>query len=203
VTHEAVTKVPGSFERSVRGLRLLHERGVVTRLKCVLMAENVDEREAIGELGEELGATAQFDPQLTPRNDGDVTPVEHRLDDDVLKLLLASDQEYSAVEGDVPLCSAARDAVSISPSGDVNPCVQMPYSLGSLRDKPFSEIWKGDVADEIRSLTLSKLSRCSACSDIRFCNPCLGLNLIETGDATRPSSSVCRMARARRKGVMA
>lgn len=203
-THESVTRVTGSFERSLNAFRLLQQRGVATRLKCVLMQENADDREAIGELARSVGATPQFDPQLTPRNDGDASAISHRLDDDRLREVIASDDKVH--EGDVPmdiaLCSAARDSVSISPSGIVNPCVQMPYPLGDLRKRSFDDIWRGARATQLRTITLSRIRACATCSDVQFCNPCIGLNYVESGDISRPSSSVCRMAHARRKGVM-
>lgn len=202
-THDAVTRVPGSFARSTRALRLLHERGVVTRMKTVLMAENVDEREAIGDLADELGAIVLFDPQLTVRNDGDTGALGHRLEEQVLAQMVRGEKAHGPVAPETATCSAARDTLAVSPSGLMNPCVQMPFPLGDLRTQSFEEAWNGERAQELRSITFGKLSKCATCDDAAYCNPCLGINLIETGDATEPSSSVCRVARARKKGVVA
>ena len=202
-THDRVTRVPGSFERSTSAMRRLHERGVVTRLKCVLMADNYAEREAIGDLADELGAIPMFDPQLTVRNDGDASALEHRLDDRTLSEIVLNEQVHGEVPAETPTCAAGRDTVAISPSGIVNPCVQMPFPLGDLRSETFEQAWNGPRARKMREITFGRLSACAACEDASYCNPCLGMNLLETGDATRPSSSVCRVARARRRGVMA
>ena len=202
-THDRVTRVPGSFVRSTTAMRLLHERGIVTRLKCVLMADNYGERQGISDLADELGAIAMFDPQVTVRNDGDATPITHRLDDDTLAEIVLNERVHGDVPAETPTCAAGRDTVSISPSGIVNPCVQMPFPLGDLRSETFEQAWNSPRARKMREITFGRLSACAACEDASYCNPCLGMNLLETGDATRPSSSVCRVARARRRGVMA
>ena len=199
--HEAVTKARGSFDKSVRALQLLHDRGIMTHLKCVLMEENVNVRGGVGDLADELGAYAQFDPQVTPRNDGDLSPTSHSIDDTELSNVVHASQLRGALDLDTALCAAGRDSASISPAGDVLPCVQWPMPIGNLRQQSFSEIWSSPEASAIRDLTMSKLDTCRDCPDLGFCSLCLGLNYVENGDATRPSSSVCRMARARKKGA--
>lgn len=202
-THELVTRIPGSFDRSVWALRLLRERGIYTHLKCVLMAENAGERKEIGDLADELGAHVQFDPQLTPKNNGDTSPLDHRMAQQVTASIVSAAPLEGELDLDCPPCGAGRDMVTISPSGEVLPCVQWPRSFGSLRESPFSELWRGPKASEARSFTISQLAGCLSCNDLGYCSPCLGLNYVETGDVSQPSPSVCAMARARREGAAA
>src|SRR5512136_1927248 len=42
-THDGITQVPGSFERALRGVRLLVERGIKVQLKTTWMRENIEE----------------------------------------------------------------------------------------------------------------------------------------------------------------
>jgi len=200
-THDGVTGNRGSFDRSIATVSMLVERGVLTRIKTVLMSDNIDERHEIAQLAEELGAHIQFDPVLTPKNDGDDRALEHSLADADMADISRIEPLALSIDPSTALCAAGRDAATISPSGAVLPCVQMPMPLGRLRERSFAEIWSGEEASAMRTLTMGRMESCTSCSDLPYCNPCLGLNFVETGDPSTPSSSVCRTARARRKGA--
>jgi radical SAM protein with 4Fe4S-binding SPASM domain len=199
--HEFVTGAPGSFERSVEGLRLLHARGVATRLKCVLMRHNANDIERIAALAGSVGATPQYDPQLTPRNDGHASALAERVDEDTLARILFEEPRAGDARAEYAPCAAGRETLCISPSGVLRPCVQMPYPLGDIRAMSLRDAWNSEEAARVRAIRLTSLEGCGSCADAGWCDPCLGLNLIETGSLTAPSASVCRVTRAKRKGA--
>lgn len=203
-THDAVTRVEGSFDASVCALRMLHERGVRTALKCVLMDSNIGEHAAIIELARELGAVPQFDFHVTPRVDGDTAPCELSADEALIAALpgLAEGARVEFCDlGSMLPCAAGRDLVCISPSGALSPCVQFPTPVGDLREDSFSDTWNSPRMETLRSLRLTDVARCPECEDLEFCRPCIGLNLLEAGDMVTPAASSCRQARTRRRSV--
>ncbi len=204
-SHDFVTRKDGSFDASVTALKLLNERGVATRIKCVLMKHNVKDIGQIVALADELGATPQFDPMVTPRNDNDAAPVAHRIDDIDLAALINEDEPRGDVSPeDIITCAAGRDMATISPSGGVYPCVQLPIEFGNLREQSFSDIWLGSSeAVKIRSLRVSSIEKCASCADLKYCRPCLGLNIIETGDMLKPSQANCWVANIRKQATKA
>lgn len=202
-SHEFVTRIPGSFNASLRTLKLLNARGVKTIVKCLLMRHNVANIADVVALAERLGANAQFDPLVTPRSNGDLAPAYHRIDSKALANLISEDMPRDKADLRKPLfCGAGRDMVSISPSGRVYPCVQFPVCFGSLREEIFADIWlKSDKAIALRSLKPSNIEMCALCADREYCRPCPGLNVIETGDWHSPSQLNCWVAHTRKQAI--
>lgn len=65
-------------------------------------------------------------------------------------------------------CIAATRYARITPSGNVTPCPFMENSVDSVREKPFSEIWKDTpVPNELRAPKLE--GRCGACEYQNLC----------------------------------
>lgn len=205
-THDRATGVAGSFARSVKALSLLHELGVVTMAKCLVMKENAAELPQTQQLVNRLGAILQLDVVVAPKNDGNRDPLEHQLDDDGLYRVLSSEviiPKRTMRVGTSPsgslICRAGMDVCCISPGGDVYPCVSMPVSLGNLREQSFSEVWRGPTAERFRQFRFADLHQCVSCPDLDYCIRCWGLALVESGNHLGPSYLNCRVARMRHR----
>ena len=139
----------------------------------------------------------QCAPLITPRDDGGLDPTRDRIsDDDMREMFRREDQgfvESKRMSWSSPTCTAGRSLVGISPQGDVFPCIQVRQSSGSLRNKPFKELWESHAFDEVRSFSFGKMEKCQSCTVASFCAPCIGLNLLENGDIHKPSTESCRM----------
>jgi len=204
-THDAITRRRGSFERTLRGVRLLRARNVPVQLKCVLMRRNQAEHAAVRALADELGADLYVDAEVTPKNDGSREPVALGLSVDELRAVAADlwpcaqarhfDRE--ARLADAP-CAAGRRTCHIGPTGDVSPCTQWTQSVGNLRTQSFSEIWRGNATlARLRRTTTGDLTGCRECALLEACTPCMALSLLERGNLDGPSPTKCRTATAR------
>jgi len=79
-TYEALTQIPGSYEKCLRGIRLLRERGLPLKLKTVATSINKHEISAMRQFAEEeLGVDFKFDAQINPRIDCSQSPLAVRL----------------------------------------------------------------------------------------------------------------------------
>src|SRR5438045_4175600 len=79
-TYEALTQIPGSYDRCLRGIRLLMDRGLPLKLKTVGTKTNCHEVIAMKEFTEhELGLEFKFDSLLNPRIDCSQAPLAVRL----------------------------------------------------------------------------------------------------------------------------
>ena len=204
-THDAITGIDGSFKKTVKGIRLISERGIRTVVKSVIMKPNFDEYAEIIELARSFGATYMFDPTVFPGDDGDKTPLELRLDDEQLKAvmsdpLLMSGRPGTSARGTCrgPICSLNCVNLGISPLGEVYPCLQLRWSYGNLKyDKLPQIVDKIRGCDHIRRLVdFEGLVDCGKeCAIINYCSRCPGLALLEDGDAFGRSEWACRIAR--------
>lgn len=203
-THDRVTGVRGSFDRAVGAVKLLRDRGIKVTLKCPLMDENLGEYRGILSMAEALGVNCRFDPIITPKNDGCRDTLSHRIGGEDLMEALQELGLYPRrprpirPDGAELLCNAGITSCSISPYGDVYPCVQLLVKLGNLREKPFRRIWdESDVLSNLKALRNSDLHICKVCRVNSYCNRCPGLALLEDGDLLGPCTPSCHLAELR------
>jgi radical SAM protein with 4Fe4S-binding SPASM domain len=202
--HDRITKVRGSLERTLAGIRVLRSQGLKVTIANVLMRANSHDSAGVRALAAELGAHYTLDPTITPMMDGDTSVLRHRVQAEELDHvfrdpdLVGDVESFCAppppVDEDVREglpCSAGHTACYISPYGDVYPCVQFPLPCGSIRQQKFLEIWQHSpqLAD-VRSIRAKDLTTCSSCTHLGTCTRCPGLAYME-GNVRGPSSADC------------
>jgi AdoMet-dependent heme synthase len=202
--HDAITKVPGSLDRTIAAVRFLKARGLRVLIANVLMRQNAFEYSGVQALARELGVESTVDPTITPKMDGDTSILSLRVAEPQLiqifrdRSLVPNDfcappssAKADAETLDAMPCSAGHTACYISPYGDVYPCVQFPLPTGNLRTQRFDSIWRDSpqLAD-VRSIRVSDLPTCSSCGFVSTCTRCPGLAYME-GNMRGPSSADC------------
>jgi AdoMet-dependent heme synthase len=222
--HDAITKVPGSLQRTLAAIPLLLEQGLQVKLACPLMRENLLAYRGVMALAKKIGVPYVLDLTITPMMDGNEEPLAHRIPVSSLLPVLQDPklhactpqptaeavramEEYPAVirsavssgiesesYEDLP-CSAGHNSCYISPYGDVFPCVQLPQAAGNLRRKRFSEIWyHAPQLERLRGIRESQLPVCSRCELHSYCERCPGLALMEGGDLLGAYERACELA---------
>ena len=86
--HDAITKVPGSLQRSLAAIPLLQGQGILVKLACPLMKQNLMAYRGVMALAEELGVPYVLDMTITPMMDGSTEPLEHRVSAEALLPIL-------------------------------------------------------------------------------------------------------------------
>ncbi len=222
--HDAITKVPGSLQRTLAAIPLLLEQGLQVKLACPLMRENLLAYRGVMALAEKLGVPYVLDLTITPMMDGNEAPLAHRIPVSSLLPVMQDPtlhackpqptaeatrarQEFPAAIGsavssgienaayeDLP-CSAGHNSCYISPYGDVFPCVQLPQAAGNLRRERFSDIWyHAPQLERLRGIRESQLPVCSRCEIRSYCERCPGLALMEGGDLLGAYERACELA---------
>jgi radical SAM protein with 4Fe4S-binding SPASM domain len=214
--HDSVTRVPGSFDKTLKTVELFKARGIRVRLKCPIMKTNVGAYRSVKTLAESYGVDWGFDPNLTAGKDGDKGPTYLRISDDELKEhiifvmgMSKEDERKKAAELSDPACDdlysgspcgASQSSCYISPYGDVQPCIEITMICGNLREKPFREIWEGsEVMLMVRGIKKKDLRKCPDCPEINYCHRCMGQAYVENGDLLAPSEGFCRTVKMRRR----
>ena len=225
--HDAITKVPGSLQRTLAAIPVLLERGLQVKLACPLMPDNLMAYRGVMALAEKLGVPYILDLTITPMMDGSAGPLAHRASVSSLLPVLRdpalhackpqpSAQTASAMNAlpsalgsavssgiestayeDLP-CSAGHNSCYISPYGDVFPCVQLPQAAGNLRREKFADIWyHAPQLERLRAIRESQLPVCSRCEIRSYCERCPGLALMEGGDLLGAYDRACELAEAK------
>ncbi len=69
--HDAITKIRGSLQRSVKAIRFLKSQGLNVTIANALMLQNIGDYPGVKALGDDLGVGVTMDPTITPKMDGD------------------------------------------------------------------------------------------------------------------------------------
>ena len=211
-THDAVTLMPGSFERTVAAARRLRAENVFVVLKSPVMAGNVRKVEAYRALVTELDCKYAMDPTLTTREDGERSPLHLRPSaEDLTQFFATYDTEirapdpapfdYAAQNRTGP-CSIGRTSCSINPQGLVFGCASLPVPVGDLRKDRFASVWRDSPQlSRLRSITWGDLAICNTCEVRPYCSRCHAMALLEDGNMLGPSTESCRQAVAARESL--
>lgn len=210
--HDAITKLPGSFRRTIEGARMLKAAGIQVSFANVLMRQNDGHHPEVLALARELGVSCTVDATITPMMNGDRSVTALNIDAASLQRVfrdpdLVGDVEefcappQGAMDPDDAFatlpCSAGHTACYISPYGDVYPCVQFPLPSGNVRRSRFIDIWKhSPQLAEVRAITVADLPECSSCVHGSTCSRCPGLAYME-GNMRGPSLQDCEKSMAR------
>lgn len=211
-THDAITKLRGSFRRTIEGARLLKEQGVDVSFANVLMKGNEGDYRDVQELARQMGIGYNVDATITPMMDGDRSVLALNIDAQTLERVFHDESVVGDAQAfctppsgppeaadafDTLPCSAGHTACYISPYGDVYPCVQFPLPCGNVRESKFIDIWRDSPQfKEVRGITVGDLQGCSSCVHGGSCTRCPGLAYME-GNMRGPSTQDCEKSYAR------
>ena len=207
--YEAITGVSGSYERCMRGIRMLHENGVSMRLKTILMANNKDDFPMIEETARSFNAKFRFDPAIFTRNNGDRSPLELRVEPDYAVEREFSDsqraeswKDYYLSAKDLPTteriysCGAGSTGFHIDAYGNLKPCIMVSHISYNLCNGSFKEGWE-NVICRIRDKKADIDSRCPACDKRHLCGYCPAFSRLEHGSEYAISDYLCKMGHRR------
>ncbi len=218
-THEKLTCVPGSLQRVIDAVKHLRAEGIKVNLKCPVTRDNQEEVLDIYRLAEELGVIVIFDPVITPRDDGDKDPIGQMATDDFLKRYW-SDPAYAGarrepvpkMRQDAPgeaVCGTGRSSLAIDPYGNIFPCVQWRRKVANIKElKSMKEIWQtSPVLIEVRQTAVEMADKLRTMHEKGqsggFCNFCLGVADLQTGDPLAYYPQAAKNAEFRRQAYAA
>lgn len=207
-TYERVTRVPGSYARFKRGVKLLMEHNIPVSLKSVLLTENHHELTAMQALTEELGTTYRYDGVIWPRLDGSLEPFEHQLPVEVLTAIdyrqpergeerkqLAELHKGEIVRADyIYNCGAGLTSFHITSAGKMCICGMARRPAFDLKEMPFMEAW--EKIGELRQLKRQMDTKCRTCEIGAYCVQCAGWSQLVHNDDETPVEFICELAHA-------
>lgn len=211
-TYERLTGVLGSFDRCMKGIRLLVDRGLPLKLKTVPTSVNYHEVYEMKRYAEEdLGVEFKFDPLVNPRTDCSQSPLAVRLTPEQAVALEFCDPvrkaEYlrlaqAELAANLPIsnqrytCGGGHNGCAIDPTGRMTICVLSHRDGYDLRSGSFEQGWNGRLK-EIRGSELTRETICTSCRIRSLCSMCAANGELEGGDAEAPVDFLCRVAHLR------
>lgn len=206
--HDEITKVKGSFLKTIDGLKRCKERNIPIAIKAPLMLNTAKGFKEIKDLANSLGAGLQMSVTISAKNDGnksthDLAPnlkdIKDVLKDPDIQIGYEEPMDMGISENlEAPACGAGNALIHINPYGYILPCVAIQESGGNIRDESITDIWNnGKIFKTMRNTKIQDLPVCSKCSHLKYCTRCPGLALLEDGDLFGPSTNDCIVAKLR------
>ncbi len=203
--YESITRVRGSFERCMEGIRSLLDRGIRVNLKTILMTMNRHEYAAIENIARELGVRFRFDAAVSPRLDGDNGPLSLRVSpEEAIENEISGSgkaqtwtkffEKYKdcTLGAELYGCGAGLSLFHVDPFGQLSPCMMALDIKHDISAAGFSAGWK-NITPRIRDKKAGTDFGCKGCLKINFCGYCPGFFRLENGREDAPSEYLCRM----------
>ena len=198
--HERQTRIPGSFDRLLENLRAMKDLGFRVKLNGTLTRWNEHQIPDMFQLADDLGCVFSLSPTVTPRDDGDTSPMsiapsekgvkdlyaflDARVPDSEAAGLLDDGGTCTGTPGMHKNCGAGAAGLAVDPYGTVYPCVQWRRPLGNLHEQSIRDIWTGSTdLDEIRAINSQAHEQLRSLGDEGVgVAHCMGLSEEKTGD---------------------
>lgn len=200
-THDRITCLPGSFDLSMRAIKLLRENDIGVAVKTPALRENFSELAELKKKISSMGLMHIISPVVYPKDDGDEDPLRHRLTDEQMRDYYRFYEPASRINpfGEFS-CDLGRVMLAISAKGDVHPCLCVPYSVGNISKDSLRSLWENSLGFKyIRESSQVPYESFSKCDDKWWCFRCEGLAWGEKKKMFVEDGESCRMAKIRKE----
>jgi radical SAM protein with 4Fe4S-binding SPASM domain len=212
-TYERLTGIPGSFDKCMRGIELLLDRGLPLKLKTVAVSINKHEVNAMKEFAAGLGVEFKFDPMINPRIDCSSSPLAVRLTPAEIVSLDLEDPSRTADWRRMALdfapmpppkdeaaelydCGAGTNSFAIDPYGQLTMCVLSHFDRYDLKSGSFRDGWDHFLRN-VRGKRATMPTKCTTCAIRSMCGMCPAQGELENGDPEKPVDFLCSTAHLR------
>jgi len=217
-TYERITGIPGSYEKCMKGIHLLMERGLPLKLKTMAITINkkeICEMKDYVEKGLEL--EFRFDAIINPRIDCSQNPLNVRISpQEVVELDLQDPKRVSEwkrfcerfngpvhphedIDG-LYHCGGGVNSFAIDPYGNLRICVFSNNEAYDLRRGSFWEGWEHFLL-KVRQKKIMRRTKCLDCEIKAMCGMCPANGELENRDPEEPVDFLCQVAHLRAKAL--
>ena len=189
-TYERVTRIPGSHKQFLRGVECLASRKLPFTVRMPVMTDNAHEVQDARTLIEGMGIKFQYCLDITPKTNGDVTPLAHRLSPaDKVRMDLdmagyrdaAEVPSYCGSDNGFIECACGQSRFAITPYGEMNLCASFPMPKYDLRTGTVREGWEV-LKRTVDDAKPNDRYECPACDVRTHCRQGRSDAWLETGD---------------------
>lgn len=200
--HDAITQLPGSWQRTKDAILKCCEAGVACRIATPLLKENQDALPALRKFADEHHMHLVPAADIIAQADHGCGNLAHACSEEELRRVMTRDHGlfHKIYEGKMPSCDAkvcdiGEARLYLNAKGNYYPCDSMhEYVLGNVRENTVEEIWKGEKLNYLRSLKNRDFGSCATCGNRPWCKVCPAANFNATGNLFTHHPNTCALA---------
>lgn len=201
--HDSITRLPGSWRRTMNAILGCEKAGVHVRLAAPLLKENQGAFRALATFAREHRMHLVPSINIVPQSDHDCSNLDHACSACELKKVLAADpdifdrgwKEAAFPAPDAKVCDIGLSRLYLNSSGNYYPCESMHgYVLGNTATDTVESIWRGEKLERLRRLANRDFPECLACANRPWCKVCPTFNFNATGDVFKTTPAKCAIA---------
>lgn len=201
--HDRITQIEGSWKMTMQNIEKLRQANIPIKIASQCFNATISSVEEIMIWCVQQGYAYSIDLDIVGKIDGDISNLHNRVDDLSLyqKIIEIKDKLNPAFVdklyvGNCPdyhICNVGTSILSISPSGNVYPCVGFTScKLGNINESSLFDIWENSTElNRLRALRLKDFPMCVKCEDKDYCSVCMQYNASVTGDIFTPDKRKC------------
>ncbi len=225
--HDAITTIPGSFEKTKNAILKLIENDIPVHVSCPTMKANKNDFGDVLKWCHEHKIRAQTDYIIMAEFNHDTSNLSNRLSpeetEDVIRAISLEDVDYQRAilkpdfeekcnsicfNPERQVCGVGINTCCMVSNGNVYPCPGwQDFVLGNLNESSLQEIWfNSEKLNWLRNLRFKDLGKgkCCNCNLAAFCAPCLVRNANEstTGNPLEINQHFCKVAEINKRVVL-
>ena len=179
-SHEKITQIKGSFDNTVKAIKLLNENGIRASVAIILMKENENDIDKIKKFVEE-------DLKIRYNGYDVIRPscVNDNLDHRITNYELLNKRYYTTPEFSITkeqfisnhfYNSCFNNKLAVTTTGDIIPCIfARDFVIGNIKEKTLKEL-KNNLL-EVWGVNKNKIESCKDCEYKYACSDCRPLSI--------------------------
>lgn len=212
-TYQKLCHYSEGFDKTIKAIRLLQERGVDVKVNGSITTENIDDLEELFSIVDQMGVVWKFDTYMYPASRERGTRFDYSSRLMAEKAAAARVKVIRKKEGRENFCAFARKFLErdkadpgeymppvvkcragsssfvINWQGEMRPCIMMSEPSVSVIKYGFQASWEKLVQD-VAKIRLS--SECSVCPHREVCQTCAACAFLESGSYNGVPDYMCR-----------
>ena len=202
VEHDAITQLPGSWQKTHDAVVKCYEAGVACRIATPLLKENQYALPALRKFADEHRMHLVPAADIIAQADHECGNLAHACSIEELRRVMTRDHDlfHKVYNAKMPACDAkvcdiGSARLYLNAKGNYYPCDSMhEYVLGNVRENTVEEIWKGEKLNYLRGLKNRDFGSCATCGNRPWCKVCPAANFNATGDLFKHHPNTCALA---------